>query len=41
MGLSISYQIVTEKHRGKLFCHSTPGQGTEFEIEIPMQQQIA
>ena len=41
MGLSISYQIVTEKHQGKIFCHSTPGQGTEFEIKIPMQQQIA
>jgi signal transduction histidine kinase len=30
MGLSISYQIVTEKHRGSLQCTSTPGQGAAF-----------
>lgn len=35
MGMSISYQIITEKHRGKLKCSSTLGQGTEFAIEIP------
>jgi two-component system, NtrC family, sensor kinase len=38
IGMSISYQIVIEKHRGQLFCHSTPGQGTEFVIQIPIQQ---
>jgi PAS domain S-box-containing protein len=38
MGMSISYQIITEKHNGKLACHSQPGQGTEFIIEIPIQQ---
>ena len=37
LGLSISYQIVTEKHRGKLWCSSTPGQGSEFVIDIPTQ----
>ncbi|BAY13635.1 ATP-binding sensor histidine kinase [Calothrix sp. NIES-2098] len=37
LGLSISYQIVVDKHKGKLFCESTPGEGTEFVIEIPMQ----
>lgn len=36
MGLSISYQIVTEKHRGHLWCDSTPETGTRFVIEIPM-----
>jgi signal transduction histidine kinase len=35
MGMSISYQIITEKHRGKLACFSQPGQGTEFVIQIP------
>ncbi|HEY9751195.1 MAG TPA: PAS domain S-box protein [Allocoleopsis sp.] len=35
LGLSISYQIVVEKHGGYLKCHSIPGQGTEFVIEIP------
>jgi signal transduction histidine kinase len=38
LGLSISYQIVVERHRGKLYCHSTPGEGTEFVIEIPVFQ---
>ncbi|MGV0027695.1 sensor histidine kinase [Phormidesmis priestleyi] len=36
LGLSISYQVVTEKHSGSLRCESTPGQGTEFLIEIPV-----
>jgi two-component system NtrC family sensor kinase len=40
MGLPISYQIVTEKHRGKLDCFSIPGKGTEFVIQILVQQQI-
>ncbi|HLO51711.1 MAG TPA: response regulator [Kamptonema sp.] len=40
LGLSISYQIIAEKHHGKIYCSSTPGQGTEFAIEIPMQQPI-
>ena len=40
MGLPISYQIVTEKHRGKLDCFSIPGEGTEFVIQILVQQQI-
>jgi signal transduction histidine kinase len=39
MGLSISYQIITEKHRGTLECISTRGKGTEFIITIPLQQE--
>ncbi len=35
LGLSISYQIITEQHGGKIDCYSTPGQGTEFVIQIP------
>ncbi|MEW5856211.1 MAG: ATP-binding protein, partial [Cyanobacteriota bacterium] len=38
LGLAISYQIVVEKHGGSLQCFSEPGQGTEFAIEIPIQQ---
>lgn len=38
MGMSISYQIVVEKHGGKLDCFSTPGKGTEFMIQIPLKQ---
>jgi signal transduction histidine kinase len=36
LGLAISYQIIVEKHGGKLWCHSTPGQGAEFVVEIPI-----
>lgn len=36
MGMPISYQIVTEKHGGKLNCFSIPGKGTEFIIQIPV-----
>jgi len=39
LGLSISYQIVVEKHGGQLNCVSAPGQGAEFIIEIPVNQQ--
>ena len=38
MGMPISYQIVTEKHGGKLDCFSAPGQGTKFIIQIPVKQ---
>jgi signal transduction histidine kinase len=38
LGLSISYQIVTERHGGSLRCRSEVGKGTEFWIEIPLQQ---
>ncbi|MEA5550385.1 ATP-binding protein [Anabaena cylindrica UHCC 0172] len=36
IGLSISYQIITEKHGGSLRCISSLGQGTEFVITIPI-----
>ena len=39
MGLSISYQIITQKHGGKLYCYSTPGEGTEFVIELPLEPE--
>jgi signal transduction histidine kinase len=38
LGMSISYQIIVEKHGGKLECISAPGQGTSFLIQIPIQQ---
>lgn len=37
MGLSISYQIITEKHGGSLRCISLPEQGAEFVITIPIR----
>ncbi|BCL35441.1 MHYT domain-containing protein [Nostoc sp. MS1] len=41
LGLSISYQIIIEKHGGKLSCLSAYGQGTTFKIEIPIDNAIA
>ncbi|MEG3882564.1 ATP-binding protein, partial [Microcoleus sp. herbarium7] len=38
LGLSISYEIVVNQHGGELKCFSEPGKGTEFAIEIPLQQ---
>ncbi|MCC5645653.1 HAMP domain-containing protein [Nostoc sp. CHAB 5824] len=40
MGMSISYQIVTEKHGGKLECFSTSGKGTEFIIQVPLRLKV-
>ncbi|WP_341528695.1 response regulator [Nostoc sp. UHCC 0302] len=38
LGLSISYHIVVQKHRGQIICISSPGHGAEFVIEIPIKQ---
>ncbi|MCC5645125.1 hybrid sensor histidine kinase/response regulator [Nostoc sp. CHAB 5824] len=38
LGLSISYQIIVQKHRGNITCTSLVGQGAEFVIEIPIEQ---
>ncbi|WP_392533572.1 response regulator [Nostoc sp. C117] len=38
LGLSISYQIIVQKHQGKITCNSVIGQGAEFAIEIPIKQ---
>lgn len=37
MGLSISYQIVTQNHRGELSWSSAHGVGTEFKIKLPLR----
>jgi len=39
LGLSISYQIVAQKHGGVLRCISQLGEGSEFQIEIPISQK--
>ncbi|MBD2629161.1 sensor histidine kinase [Trichormus variabilis] len=41
LGLSISYQIVVERHTGKLNFFSEPGQGTEFQIQLPVCRNFA
>jgi two-component system, NtrC family, sensor kinase len=39
LGLPISYQIVVEKHGGRLTCSSQVGQGTTFSITLPVFQR--
>ncbi|MEO1094284.1 MAG: ATP-binding protein [Cyanobacteria bacterium J06638_28] len=41
MGMSLSYQIITERHRGELECYSTINEGTEFLIRIPIRSDLA
>ena len=36
MGLALSYQIVTQQHKGSLTCGFTPDEMTYFRIEIPV-----
>lgn len=38
IGLSISYQIVVEKHGGEINCISIPGKGAEFVIKIAVNE---
>ncbi|MGL5065502.1 MAG: ATP-binding protein, partial [Microcoleus sp.] len=36
LGLYASYQIIVEKHRGKLECISESDRGTSFIIYLPI-----
>ncbi len=38
LGMSISYQIITERHKGSFKCVSSPGKGACFVIQIPITQ---
>ena len=35
LGLSVSYFIVTEVHRGTMTVDSEPGKGTTFSVRLP------
>ena len=39
LGVSISYQIIAEKHGGELRCISAPGEGTQFILQLPTHQK--
>ena len=41
LGMSISYDIITEQHKGSLRCISALGAGSKFTIEIPIKQEVA
>jgi two-component system NtrC family sensor kinase len=36
LGLSLSYDIVVKGHSGKIDVQSTPGEGSEFTIQLPI-----
>jgi PAS domain S-box-containing protein len=38
LGLSVSYQIIVDKHHGQISCLSEKEKGSEFIIEIPIVQ---
>jgi signal transduction histidine kinase len=38
LGLSVSYFIITQEHGGRMYAESTPGQGSCFTIELPLQR---
>jgi len=35
LGLAVSFFIIVDQHRGRLFVESTPGQGATFVVQIP------
>lgn len=37
LGLATSYQIIVDKHQGKLSCSSLLGKGTDIRIHIPIK----
>lgn len=37
MGLSTSYEIITERHQGELISRSSVGEGSEFQIILPVR----
>ena len=36
LGLSVSYMIITQNHRGSMVLHSQPGNGSRFIITLPL-----
>lgn len=38
LGLSVSYFIITNNHKGQMEVHSSPGQGTCFTLRLPLGQ---
>ncbi len=41
LGLSVSYYIITENHKGEMKVESQPGNGTKFIIKLPVGDSIA
>lgn len=41
LGMSISYKIIKENHHGKIYCSSICDEGTQFIIQLPIEQMKA
>jgi PAS domain S-box-containing protein len=41
LGLSVSFFIITDQHKGMLSVTSKPGAGTRFSIRLPLEKQVA
>jgi signal transduction histidine kinase len=39
LGLSVSYMIVTQNHKGLMEVESTPGNGARFTVRLPLNQE--
>jgi signal transduction histidine kinase len=40
LGLSVSYYIITEQHKGTISVDSEPGDGSRFVIRLPYKQPL-
>ncbi|MCW8890116.1 MAG: PAS domain S-box protein [Sedimenticola sp.] len=38
LGLSVSYFIITENHKGSMTVHALPGQGARFTFKLPIKR---
>lgn len=41
LGLSVSYSIIHDEHRGDISVHSVAGKGTRFRVTLPLDQAVA
>jgi signal transduction histidine kinase len=39
LGMHISYNIIKQKLNGTIKCHSTLGEGSQFEITLPLIEE--
>ena len=41
LGLAIGYKIITERHGGRFYCRSKLGEGSQFILELPINQVLS